>query len=263
MTSLMRMGLRKLGRTGLVILLTILSSCLALGLNFLFVKLFDLTYIPAQDIFLVLSITIIVTPLLSWYLVGLLFKIDSLEIKMAKLAKIDSLTNIYNRGYFYAEGKQSLKQQLMSNSSHAEKTLQNQSKPAVLVIDLDDLKTINDRFGHAVGDKVLISLSAILAKTILEPNLVGRLGGDEFGVYIEDTTPSGLQEVIDVLLEKVRACSVEFEDKNYKFTVSIGAAFIDSRNDYRFEKAIKMADSALYDVKQSNRDGSATYDVET
>jgi diguanylate cyclase (GGDEF)-like protein len=128
------------------------------------------------------------------------------------------------------------------------------------VLDLDDLKKINDKLGHAGGDKVLIAFSSILSDVIEKPNLVGRLGGDEFVVFLKTTDSIALQSLIDSILDRVRACEVNVEGIHHKFTVSIGVSFIDVNDENPLEKAIKMADSALYDVKRLDRNGYAMHE---
>lgn len=251
MTALTRMALRKLGRFGLVALLTVLSALLAYVLNYIIVESLDFVYVLEQDIIVITIITFLVTPLLSWYLVGLFFQIDRLEVKMAKLASIDSLTSAYNRGYFYKESELALS--ILS-------TDQKQLKPVVLVLDLDDLKLVNDQFGHAGGDKVLVEFSSILLDVINPLGIVGRLGGDEFGVFFKQINSIELQKTIDRILERVRSSMVEIEGQHYSFTVSIGVSFIEQYDTHGLEAALKTADAALYNVKRSDRNGYSMHD---
>ena len=252
MTSFIRVALRKLGRIGLVVVLTLLAAILGCLMNFWLVDLFGFTYHLVEDIILVSLITLFVTPFLSWYLVGLLFHIDELEVKMSRLATIDSLTNTYNRGFFYQEGERLLK--LSSKSKKVPES-------AVLILDLDDLKKINDELGHAGGDSILIAFGSILLDLVKAPNLVGRLGGDEFIIFLTDTNAIDLQGTIDKLLEAVRNKSVNIDGKEHSFTVSVGVSFIEGFDAEALVNAAKLADSALYDVKRLDRNGYAIHNT--
>ncbi|WOD06262.1 GGDEF domain-containing protein [Marinomonas sp. GJ51-6] len=258
MTPFIRAMLRKLGRVGLVSILTISATALACLINYLLVKAFNFTDVLLEDIVLITCITFTVTPLLSWFLIGLFFKIDSLEVQMAELASIDSLTQVYNRGYFYQESKRTLAELSATADSQTSKETVNRS--AVLLLDLDDLKVINDKLGHVGGDNVLMALSSILSDFIKKPNLVGRFGGDEFVVFLKQTNSVDLERLINSILKDVRAYEVDVEGEKYHFTVSIGAAFINMNDGKPLERSIKMADAALYEVKKSNRNGYVTYE---
>jgi len=249
-TQLVRMGLRKLGRIGLLFILTILSTTLAIILNFLIVEWLDYTYVPEQDIVIISIITVSVTPLLSWYLIGLFFKIDQMEMQMMELATIDSMTNTYNRGYFYKNSEQYL-------SKLSEQKQPNQS--SLLVLDLDDLKRINDQFGHSGGDKVLIAFSKILLREVKPPNFVGRLGGDEFVVFLKQSSLNDAQTLATKLLDIIRSAKVECDDHSISFSVSVGLSSFTGYDMQALDRAIKSADSALYDVKCSGRNSYAVY----
>lgn len=250
MTPLVRMSLRKLGRVGLVFLLTILSTIFAIILNFSIVDWLDFAYLPEQDIVVICIITMLVTPLLSWYLVGLFFKIDQMEVQMARLATMDSMTNTYNRGYFYENSKHYLSTLL---------ALKQPNQSSLLVLDLDDLKRINDQFGHAGGDQVLIAFSKVVLNVVQEPNFVGRLGGDEFVVFLKESSLGDAQALATEIVDRVRSIKVESDGHYISFSVSVGLSSFTGYDTSDLDKAIKSADSALYDVKRSGRNGYAVY----
>ncbi|MBD5769596.1 GGDEF domain-containing protein [Marinomonas colpomeniae] len=264
MSPLIRHCLRKLGRVGLVATLTVLSTILAYLLNFFLVEILGFTYIPFEDFILVSSITVLVTPLLSWYLVGLFFKLDEMEVKMTQLATIDSLTNTYNRGYFYEKVEQFLSSIPNSTSlpARAEKLSQGNRLdhghlPGFFILDLDNLKPINDQYGHAAGDKVLAAFSSVLLELAPEPNVVGRLGGDEFVVFLHKTTQIIPQDFAEQILERVRSANVEFDGCPISFAASIGFSNIHGSDSHAIDMAMKAADNALYKVKRSGRNGFA------
>ncbi|MDB4838122.1 GGDEF domain-containing protein [Marinomonas sp.] len=253
MTPFIRLMIRKLGRVGLVVTLTVLSTVLAVMMNFSLVGLLNLDYTPYEDITIITIITLILTPGLSWYLIGLFFEVDKLEVEMAKLASTDTLTHTFNRGFFYQECERYLSRYFAFNK-HAKDT-----QPAVIVLDLDNLKMINDLFGHSGGDNVLKALGSILNDTVQKPNISGRLGGDEFAIFIKETTVPELQSLMSELFEKIRNCEVDMEGQIYHFTISAGISFND-RQDASLDIALKRADVALYHIKRAERNDYAIYE---
>lgn len=132
------------------------------------------------------------------------------------------------------------------------------SQTAVVIIDLDDFKSINDVLGHAFGDKALVGLSSILMETIKPPNIVGRLGGDEFVALAIETNEEDLKRLLAKLIEHIRAYKMDKNGTLFSFTVSIGAAFLEEQ-ERTLDSALIRADDVLYDVKRKGKDGYAIY----
>ena len=126
------------------------------------------------------------------------------------------------------------------------------------MIDLDSFKLVNDVYGHALGDCVLIS-AVELIKRIMQPgDLAGRLGGDEFVCYLCNVTAeSALQEKAIFLNDELIYFAKKFlgEDFEIPLGVSVGVAINDMQSDY--EKLLALADAALYQVKQHGKHGLA------
>jgi diguanylate cyclase (GGDEF)-like protein len=143
-------------------------------------------------------------------------------------ARTDPLTGIGNRKAFDE------RLQFLSALSH-----RHQTPFALVLIDVNDLKGVNDRDGHSAGDELLRRLSSALRESIRESDLVARLGGDEFAILLPQTTLEGAQALVSRLL----TC----DDANARFPVSAGIAA------YRPEEApdelIRRADEALYVAK--------------
>ncbi len=128
---------------------------------------------------------------------------------------------------------------------------------ALMMIDLDNFKPVNDIYGHDMGDKILIRFSEIIRSAIRSTDLAGRMGGDEFIVFCENISDE------DVVAEKARWINEQLlisarkfmgEDMTIPLGVSIGCAFApDEGKD--FETLFKKADKALYDVKQGGKHG--------
>jgi diguanylate cyclase (GGDEF)-like protein len=127
------------------------------------------------------------------------------------------------------------------------------TKPmAIFMFDIDKFKSINDRFGHPVGDKVIRLLAATAKKTLRQTDVFGRLGGEEFAAFLGNTEEKGAL----IVAERVRLAfqeAAEFVDgTEIGATVSIGVTFT---TDYKseVEALLGRADEALYNAKNSGR----------
>ena len=119
---------------------------------------------------------------------------------------------------------------------------------SLLVIDIDHFKSINDRFGHATGDRILVNCSKILSRTLRSTDILARFGGDEFVALLPDTDVAAAVNIADRLQQQVRTASVEDEH----LSVSIGAAEL--RAGEEFNSLFDRADRALYRAKRAGRD---------
>ena len=135
------------------------------------------------------------------------------------------------------------------------------SPGALLMIDLDSFKLVNDIYGHGMGDGILISLVELIKKIIRAEDLAGRMGGDEFVAYLKDVRDEKiLQEKTIFLNEELVAFAKKYlgADMQIPLGVSVGAVFApDEGTD--FAELYKKADSALYEVKQHGKHGLAVY----
>ena len=163
----------------------------------------------------------------------LIFSYSKLQKELIALTRTDGLTKLYNRRYF-----EELSQVVFSRAKrHGEEV-------TIMMLDIDDFKQINDRFGHQEGDKVIESLAHIITEQTRSLDICGRYGGEEFIVLMDYTKES------DALIVASRI-KKEFEDLK-KATVSIGIAQLHS-NDSTYEDMIGRADKALYGSKESGR----------
>jgi diguanylate cyclase (GGDEF)-like protein len=122
----------------------------------------------------------------------------------------------------------------------------------VLLIDLDHFKSINDRFGHAVGDKVLQIFAKTTRAGLRQTDLVGRLGGEEFTVVLADASLDNAYLVADRLRKAFAAAATVVDGETIYATASIGVSVIvDPRQD--LAKLITLADQALYLAKARGR----------
>ncbi len=135
------------------------------------------------------------------------------------------------------------------------------SAGALLMIDLDSFKLVNDIYGHAAGDKILIQFAALIRKIIRDEDLAGRMGGDEFIAFIDGVDDENILRAKANYLNAqilIVAKNLMGSDMQIPLGVSVGAVFIpDEGND--FPTLYKKADAALYDVKQHGKHGLAVF----
>jgi diguanylate cyclase (GGDEF)-like protein len=159
--------------------------------------------------------------------------------ELCELASYDSLTNLLNRRGF---------NKIFSGISSQASAPQ---EGALIVLDVDDFKVINDTYGHSVGDSVLIQLAKILQSIVRPHDLVGRIGGEEFVVYLIDANIKLSQKIGERLVQTVAQTPINVEDFDIKITVSAGLCWRD--NSPPFEELYREADTKLYKSKHSGK----------
>lgn len=160
------------------------------------------------------------------------------EEKLYQLAHFDTLTGLSNRHAFMHRLKESI-----------ETSSRNQTKMAVLFMDLDGFKAINDQYGHDAGDEVLIATAARLKKTIRKSDIVARMGGDEFTVIVENVQDiRSLSVLAQKLIDSVSQ-EIKMKDSILRVTTSIGISiYPDDALD--LESVLRHADNAMYRAKE-------------
>jgi len=163
------------------------------------------------------------------------------ELRHKTAAMTDPLTGLLNRRAFLQDAEVLLQQQIARD------------RPiAVLLIDLDHFKSINDRFGHAVGDKVLQIFARTTRAGLRQTDLLGRLGGEEFTVVLADASIDNAYLVADRLRNAFAAAAAVVDDQVLHATASIGVSVIvDPAQD--LARLITLADQALYLAKARGR----------
>ncbi len=155
------------------------------------------------------------------------------------LSEIDPLTSIFNK-----ETTQKLIDQKLNNKEHC----------CFLILDVDALKSVNDNYGHAIGDKVLENLDLLFKNHFRQSDIVGRIGGDEFIILIQDENIA--ESRIQSLLQKVNELKIE-ELKDFKLSISFGIAF--APNGTTFMELYRHADQALYQTKRTGKNNYKIY----
>ena len=126
---------------------------------------------------------------------------------------------------------------------------------AVLVIDVDHFKSINDAFGHAVGDQALERLGALLRERVRGTDVVGRLGGDEFTVLLPRADVEQSLALATAVLDKLRSeGTVTMTGRSIEVTASIGVAHFGQGAGLDSQQVLRDADMAMYEAKEAGRD---------
>jgi len=153
-----------------------------------------------------------------------------------KLAMLDPLTGLHNRRY--------AQERLVAEMARADR---DRSSLTILMMDVDDLKRINDRYGHAAGDLALKTFGERLARAIRGSDLAVRIGGDEFVVLLPQCQAGQVQSVLD----RLASLQVPVEAETVSFHFSAGWA--DFRHGETPEQLLERADHALYSEKQNRK----------
>jgi diguanylate cyclase (GGDEF)-like protein len=167
-------------------------------------------------------------------------QLQDMNRKLEELSITDGLTGLFNHRHFW-------------NILNTELSRVNlyQGDLALLLIDIDDFKRVNDQFGHAVGDLLLQSISRIQKETVRDTDIVARYGGEEFAILLPDTDESGVQNVSEKLRKNVESMrfKVPETDITISVTISIGVSvFRGNRREF-----FNAADRALYLSKSEGK----------
>ena len=161
--------------------------------------------------------------------------------ELALSNRIDGLTQAFNRKHW--------EECLASEFSRATRYKQ---ELALVMLDLDQFKLLNDTYGHQGGDKVLIETTEVINELLRMGDLFGRYGGEEFAVILPNTELTGAHDVAERIRKTIENNAIEYQGKNINVTVSIGIAVM-NEYDARYEDIISRADIALYKAKNSGR----------
>lgn len=179
-------------------------------------------------------------------IVGRVVNIDDKKKKEQELemrADKDSLTGLYNKGTATTLISQAI-----------EKCAENRSAAAMIMVDLDHFKSVNDTFGHSAGDMVIEETGRTLNDTFKGHDIVGRMGGDEFMIFMDDIKGPDDALLIAKKLNLILCRNMQEEAGHVFVTASIGIAMMDETIS-DFKTLYNLADKALYITKESGRNG--------
>jgi len=176
-------------------------------------------------------------------------KIQRLNAGLEQLAMTDYLTSLYNRRYFMQRGTEEFK-----------RAKRNKQPLALLMLDIDQFKKVNDTYGHEAGDMALQQVASVLKSSLREIDILGRMGGEEFAVLL----PNASLHEAGVLAERVQQimANTSFElpgaSLNINITISIGVAVMTDEMSV-IDDILRNADAALYHAKNSGRNRVIKY----
>jgi diguanylate cyclase (GGDEF)-like protein len=169
-------------------------------------------------------------------------ELQILNEQLKNLARRDSLTGTLNRGSFF------------ETAQHLLVLSQRQKSPASFILmDLDHFKMINDTYGHFIGDKVLIHFTHTIRTFLRKSDLIGRLGGEEFAIFLSDVGIDDAFRLADKIRMAIGDSTLDIDGKTVTYTVSLG---VDSSGpkDHSIDGLFKRADKKLYGAKDKGRD---------
>lgn len=167
------------------------------------------------------------------------FELQMAYDRLEKAAARDSLTNCLHHGAFV----EAVTAALMNASG---------AGGALLVIDADHFKAVNDNFGHASGDTALKLIVAAIRASVGSSDIIGRLGGEEFGVFLPKAGTEAARQTSETIRRGVKAIEFDVSGQSCTLSVSIGGAVAEKTAD--FGDLFRLADERLYKVKQAGRD---------
>jgi diguanylate cyclase (GGDEF)-like protein len=168
--------------------------------------------------------------------------------EMHHLATTDGLTGLYTRRYFFERGEEIIQQ--ASETGQA---------VSAIMVDVDYFKQFNDRYGHAVGDRVLQVVADSCRQEVRESDLVGRYGGEEFVILLPNTSLSKAKTVAERLRERLAFSPLFVEDHTLTLTISAGVAELSSDTSTLWT-LVNAADQALYRAKGNGRNRVCVWD---
>lgn len=177
----------------------------------------------------------------------LLLMREKTSIRLRTMAMTDALTGLVNRHNFITHAEQ------VFVGSKAKK-----SPLAVLFIDIDDFKKINDTYGHAFGDTVLIRLARLLKDNLRTVDILCRYGGEEFVILLPRTDTTTAESVSSRIISQVNELRFA-ENPGFRFSLSIGLAALPPYGDQTLTDCIEQADCAMYEAKRTGKNKVITY----
>ena len=178
---------------------------------------------------------------------NLWFLVTELERELAEQARTDYLTGTMNRR---AMEEAALRE--------VERSTRYRHPLSMIMMDIDNFKHLNDSRGHAAGDSVLQAFTNRVKTMLRRPDLLARMGGDEFAILLPDTPASVGKAVAKRIKRSVEGLEVPFETGPIKFTISAGVSELDPAQG-EWEEMIRRADKAMYEIKQSGRNSVAVW----
>ncbi|SFL96665.1 GGDEF domain-containing protein [Marinobacter zhejiangensis] len=173
---------------------------------------------------------------------------EEAEQRLINLAQTDSLTGLANRNRFQELLARTIAESQRSNSPYA-----------LVVLDLDRFKQVNDTFGHEAGDRLLKLVGQTLIERLRGTDTVGRLGGEEFGLLLRDVSCDDTTQLIEQVRERIADTQLRYRGQDISVTASFGIAH-SSRDGHQADALFRTADRRLYQGKRGGRNVVESHD---
>jgi diguanylate cyclase (GGDEF)-like protein len=178
--------------------------------------------------------------------------VNKLQLKAAneqleELSQTDGLTQLHNRRHWQL----CMEKEFERHSRYGDTS-------TLVMIDIDNFKQVNDKYGHPAGDKVIQHIAYLLKQSLRETDCAGRYGGEEFAVVLSKTTADEALHFTERLRQRIEESEVAFDNRLIKVTVSLGINDLSSQID-NSSNWLSGADKALYIAKQEGRNKSVVF----
>lgn len=228
----------------------IILTPLYLVATFLLIRVTVTILIPEQSTdlrsinnFNTLFLLVMLISILGFNLTALGLIVSRVLMQIKKLSIEDGLTKIYNRRHIT-----NIAENLIEKMKIDKKIL------SIIVLDIDRFKLINDTYGHAGGDQVLIACVNIIKGSIRKTDHIGRIGGEEFCIILPDTDKGIAEKLAERIRKNIEDAVIEWKEHKIKITVSLGVSATDSnKEDEQWSILLNKADLAMYVAKKNGR----------
>lgn len=173
-------------------------------------------------------------------------EMDQINQELSVLSKTDRLTGLFNRGHW--------EERLHEEFERFKRT---KMQCCLVMVDIDDFKQVNDTYSHQAGDEVLKDIASCLTRTARTTDIVGRYGGEEFGVILVNTDSSQALYFAERLRKNVEKSVVQYLNDSIQYTISVGITEINDT--LNLDKWLQQADAALYNSKENGRNQSTLH----
>lgn len=161
--------------------------------------------------------------------------------KLKELASLDSLTGIFNRRAFYDRAKEIIDYAKVGDLD-----------VSLLMFDLDNFKELNDTYGHAAGDEVLLRFTRVVSDCCRNSDIFARLGGEEFCLLLPDTPEAAARNIAERIRERIEKNAVMVNGEPVHYTTSVGGTMWES-HEAKIDSTLSRADRYLYQAKEAGR----------
>ncbi|RDE25269.1 GGDEF domain-containing protein [Motiliproteus coralliicola] len=201
----------------------------------------------AMNLLISLALILVVAFGLSFLVVKIAAKeLTKIQHKLHDMATLDSLTGLYNRAMILEalEHESIPEQRAVEEATH--------STFSLVMIDIDHFKSVNDVYGHLVGDRVIVKVANSISKALRDGDRIGRYGGEEFLLLLPATDLNGACSLAERIRQRVEETLIEIDQHELSITISLGVA-TSNATESTYKSVLQRADDALYAAKQEGR----------